>query len=41
VGRTAVWDDGAAESFWATLKVEFYDRYLSPTELAAKLTVAD
>ena len=29
VGRTGVcWDNAAAESFWATLKVEFYDRYL-------------
>jgi transposase InsO family protein len=27
VGRTAVcWDNAQAESFWATLKVEFYDR---------------
>ena len=32
VGRTGVcWDNAAAESFWATLKVEFYDRYLWPT----------
>ena len=42
VGRTAVcWDNAAAESFWATLKVEFYDRYLWPTKLAAKLAVGD
>lgn len=28
VGRMAVcWDNAQAESFWATLKVEFYDRY--------------
>ena len=40
VGRTAVcWDNAAAESFWATLKVEFYDRYLWPTKSAAKLAV--
>ena len=33
VGRTGVcWDNAAAESFWATLKVEFYDRYLWPTK---------
>ena len=25
------WDNAQAESFWATLKVEFYDRYLWPT----------
>ena len=42
VGRTAVcWDNAAAESFWATLKVEFYDRYLWPTRAAAKLAVGD
>jgi putative transposase len=42
VGRTAVcWDNAAAESFWATLKVEFYERYLWPTKLAAKLAVGD
>jgi putative transposase len=42
VGRTAVcWDNAAAESFWATLKVEFYDRYLWPTKSAAKLAVGD
>jgi putative transposase len=42
VGRTAVcWDNAAAESFWATLKVEFCDRYLWPTKLAAKLAVGD
>jgi transposase InsO family protein len=30
VGRTAVyWDNAQHESFWATLKVEFYDRYPS------------
>jgi transposase InsO family protein len=37
VGRTAVcWDNAQQESFWATLKVEFYDRYLWPTKTAAK-----
>ena len=41
VGRTAVWDNAVAESFWATLKVEFYDRYLWPTKLTAKLAVGD
>ena len=33
--------NAAAESFWATLKVEFYDRYLWPTRAAAKLAVGD
>jgi putative transposase len=42
VGRTAVcWDNAQAESFWATLKVEFYDRYLWPTKAAAKVAVGD
>jgi len=42
VGRTGVcWDNAATESFWATLKVEFYDRYLWPTKAAAKLAVGD
>ena len=41
-GRTGVcWDNAAAESFWATLKVEFYDRYLWPTRAVAKLAVGD
>jgi transposase InsO family protein len=40
VGRTAVcWDNAQVESFWATLKVEFYDRYLWPTKAVAKLAV--
>ncbi|EUA76217.1 reverse transcriptase family protein [Mycobacterium xenopi 4042] len=40
--RTAVcWDNAQQESFWATLKVEFYDRYLWPTKTAAKLAVGD
>jgi Integrase core domain len=30
-----------AESFWATLKVEYYDRYLWSTKAAAKLAVGD
>lgn len=42
VGRTGVcWDNAQAESFWATLKVEFYERYLWPTKAAAKLAVGD
>jgi putative transposase len=42
VGRTGVcWDNAAAESFWATMKVEFYDRYLWSTKAAAKLAVGD
>jgi len=34
-------DNSAAESLWATLKVEFYDRYLWPSRAAAKLAVGD
>jgi putative transposase len=42
LGRTAVcWDNAQAESFWATMKVEFYDRYLWPTQSAAKRAVGD
>ena len=42
VGRTGVCRDNAEqESFWATLKVEFYDRYVWPTKAAAKLAVGD
>jgi putative transposase len=42
VGRTAVCSDNdQQESFWATLKVEFYDRYLWPTKAAAKVAVGD
>ena len=42
VGRTGVcWNNAQAESFWATLKVEFYDRYLWPTKAATKLAVGD
>lgn len=36
-----VWDNAQQESFWATLKVEFYDRYLWPTKTAAKLALGD
>src|SRR5215217_9280449 len=35
------WDNAAAESFRATMKVEFYDRHLWPTKAAAKLAVGD
>jgi len=42
VGRTGVcWDNAQQESFWGTLKVEFYDRYLWPNKAAAKLAVGD
>jgi len=42
VGRTGVcWDNAQQESFWGTLKVEFYDRYLWRTKAAAKLAVGD
>lgn len=42
VGRTAVcWDNAQAESFWATMKVEFYDRYRWSTKAAAKFAVGD
>ena len=42
VGRTGVcWDNAAAESFWATMKLEFYDRYLWPRRAVAKLAVGD
>lgn len=42
VGRTGVcWDNAASESLWATLKVEFYDRYLWPNKAAARLAVGD
>ncbi|WP_416366912.1 integrase core domain-containing protein [Mycolicibacterium gadium] len=35
------WDNAQQESFWATLKVEFYDRNLWPTKTAAKAGVGD
>lgn len=42
VGRTGVcWDNAQAESFWATLKVEFYDRFLWPTKPHARVAVGD
>jgi transposase InsO family protein len=39
--RGECWDNAAAESFWATLKVEFCDRYVWPSRAAAKLAVGD
>lgn len=42
VGRTGVcWDNAQAESFWSTLKSEFYHRYTWPTKAAARLAVGD
>jgi transposase InsO family protein len=42
VGRTGVcWDNAQAESFWSTLKSEFYNRYTWPTKIAARLAVGD
>lgn len=35
------WDNAQAESFWSTLKSEFYNRHLWPTKAAAKLAVGD
>jgi transposase InsO family protein len=35
------WDNIQQESFWATLKVEFYNRYLWPAKAAAKVAVDD
>lgn len=41
VGATGVcWDNAMAESFWATLKVEFYYRRSWPTKALAKREVA-
>lgn len=41
-GRTGVcWDNAMAESFWSTLKTEFYDRRRWATRAAAKTGVAD
>jgi putative transposase len=40
VGRTGVcWDNAAAESFWSTLKTEFYNRRNWPTKAEARLAV--
>ena len=40
VGRTGVcWDNAPAESFWSTLKTEFYNRYNWPTKTEARLAV--
>lgn len=42
VGRTGVcWDNARAESFWATSEVEFYRRFLWPTERHAGVAVGD
>lgn len=42
VGHTAVcWGNARDESFWATMKVGFYDRYLWPTKAVAKLAFAN
>lgn len=41
VGRTGVcWDNAMQESFWSTLKSEFYDRYRWATRAEAKQKVA-
>ena len=41
VGRTGVcFDNAMAESFWSTLKTEFYDRKRWPTRDAARKAVA-
>ncbi len=40
VGRTGVcWDNAAAESFWSTLKTEYYDRHHWATKAEAKQAV--
>jgi transposase InsO family protein len=40
MGRTGVcWDNAAAESFWSTLKTEFYDRHHWTTKHEAKQAV--
>ena len=41
MGRTGVcWDNAMAESFWSTLKTEFYDRRTWPTRAEARREVA-
>jgi transposase InsO family protein len=40
MGRTGVcWDNAAAETFWSTLKTEFYNRHRWPTKAEARLAV--
>ena len=42
VGRTGVcWDNAQQESYWASLKVEFYDRRSWPTRAEAMTAVGD
>jgi len=42
VGRTGVcWDNAQQESFWSTLKTEFYNRHSYPTHADATRTVTD
>ncbi|MGA8546858.1 MAG: integrase core domain-containing protein [Mycobacterium sp.] len=35
------WDTAQGESFWTTIKVKLYDRYLWLSKAAAKLSVGD
>jgi putative transposase len=39
--KVCAWDNAAAESFWATMKVERHNRHLWTTRAAAKLAVDD
>lgn len=42
MGRTGVcWDNAAAETFWSTLKTEFYDRRRWHTKAEARLAVGN